>query len=131
MQKIEKEKFVMFGMQGLIVECNDLRPGNQATWFNGYLGVSRDHPWWRKGINEIEAEVHGGVTYTSHRNPVHGSEKNDVWWVGFTTSHESDLAQYGGEPKIFGFVKEQLTHLADQAQAVKGEPNVDSGNDVQ
>src|SRR5574339_539175 len=30
----------------------------------GYVGVPEDHPWYDKGYDEIEAYVHGGLTFS-------------------------------------------------------------------
>ena len=29
----------------------------------GYLGVPKDHPWYGKDYDEVDVEVHGGLTY--------------------------------------------------------------------
>ncbi len=115
MKTIEKEKFLVFGLPCMIIECTNSSPGHEASWFNGYVGVHEGHPWFKRANTTIKAKVHGGITYTGHRNPAAMSQKDPCWWVGFNTSHESDLKLFGGIPKHIGFVKEQLTNLATQA----------------
>src|SRR3990167_548793 len=34
----------------------------------GYLGVPPNHPWYGKHYNNIDCDVHGGLTYSEHEN---------------------------------------------------------------
>lgn len=46
---------------------------------NGYVKIPEDHPWYGKSYDEIDADVHGGLTY--------GSQDG---WIGFDTLHSGD-----------------------------------------
>lgn len=73
----------------------------------GYVGVPEGHPWYEVAYREIDADVHGGLTYSDHCSPkedidrlgigrsichiVHDDEHEDAWWVGFDCGHAFDL----------------------------------------
>ena len=52
--------------------------------FCGYCAIPEGHPWFAKTYDDIECDVHGGLTY---------SRLNDdgKWWVGFDCGHSTDL----------------------------------------
>lgn len=68
----------------------------------GYVGVGPDHPWHGKKYNEVDVDVHGGLTYA---NPCEESDdeadgichvpapgrSDDVWWLGFDCAHGFDF----------------------------------------
>jgi hypothetical protein len=56
----------------------------------GYVGIPEEHNKYL--ISNLQYDVHGGVTYTSHGNHIiyHNRAKN-VWWVGFDCAHACDL----------------------------------------
>jgi hypothetical protein len=71
----------------------------------GYVGVSEGHPDFGKGYDDVEVEVHGGLTFADfcHKSddgrdeerichvPDPG-EPDHVWWLGFDCSHAGDLS---------------------------------------
>lgn len=71
----------------------------------GYVGVTRGHPAYGKGYDDVDASAHGGLTFAGGCQPGaedHGichapgeGEPDDVWWFGFDFAHAGDLA-----PKI-------------------------------
>ena len=113
----------------------------------GYVGVAEGHPDFEKGYDNVEVEVHGGLTFAafctqsddegSHicHKPSPG-EPDHVWWLGFDCSHSGDIApameaRYRKSPlgptmygagweetyKGFGYVKAEVTRLAAQIHA--------------
>ena len=58
----------------------------------GYVGIPKEHRFWGVSyeesdgeLNEIEVDVHGGLTYSA--------QGDDGWWYfGFDTSHAEDFA---------------------------------------
>src|ERR1700742_655501 len=62
----------------------------------GYVAVPPEHPWHGKHYDDIEAEVHGGLTYSDscqgeiYHVPKEGQSDN-VWWLGFDCGHAFDL----------------------------------------
>lgn len=73
------------GLPGLIVR-------NQVGCLCGYAGVPNGHPLYEVSCQDIDVQVHGGLTYSAHCNgaichaPGPG-ETDDVWWFGFDCSH--------------------------------------------
>lgn len=108
----------------------------------GYVGVAAGHPWYEKGYDDVNASVHGGLTYDGfcqdEIDEAHGichvpgpGEPDKVWWLGFDCGHWQDIApamlQYEGYPadcpeypssyKSLGYVKAECASLARQALA--------------
>lgn len=58
----------------------------------GYVGVPPGHPWHGKGYDDVEARVHGSLTYADACQgeichvPAPG-EPEHLWWLGFDCSH--------------------------------------------
>jgi len=48
----------------------------------GYVTVPKDHPWHGKTYNDVDLDVHGGLTYA-------GMEDGD-WWFGYDCAHFGD-----------------------------------------
>lgn len=71
----------------------------------GYVAVPPGHPWHGKGYDDVEADVHGGLTFAgacqedTERGVCHvpePGEPDDVWWLGFDMAHFMDLVPYEG-----------------------------------
>lgn len=62
----------------------------------GYVAVPPNHPWHGKGYDDLDVDVHGGLTYAQ---PCTGAvchvpkpgEPDNVWWLGFDHAHHGDL----------------------------------------
>lgn len=73
----------------------------------GYVGVPPGHPAFKKGYDDVEVNVHGGLTYAAHcashicHVPKPG-EPDNVWWLGFDCAHAGD-----GVPAINGILKKE------------------------
>jgi hypothetical protein len=68
----------------------------------GYVAIPPGHPWHGKAYDEIDADVHGGLTYADACNGVvcHApkpGEPDDVWWLGFDAAHFGDLQPFLAE----------------------------------
>lgn len=55
----------------------------------GYVKIPRGHPWYGKGDDEIDAAVHGGITFAEPDVDC-GGGPDDGWWVGFDCAHAWD-----------------------------------------
>lgn len=77
----------LFGFQYAIVL-------HDRSWhLCGYLGVYPAHPWYGKHYDAIEAQVHGGLTYSSDGHDCYPmAVPVDIWWVGFDCAHYNDYA---------------------------------------
>jgi hypothetical protein len=58
----------------------------------GYVKVEPGHPWFGKGYNDIECEVHGGLTFAAADVDRGKGGPDDGWWVGFDCAHAGDAA---------------------------------------
>lgn len=62
----------------------------------GYVAVPPGHCAYKKGYDDVDVDVHGGLTYADTCNehichvPKPG-EPDDVWWLGFDCGHAWDL----------------------------------------
>lgn len=69
----------------------------------GYVGVPPGHPWHGADYDDVDVDVHGGLTFASscHEDapkdmgvchvPAPGRPA-DVWWLGFDCCHSDDVA---------------------------------------
>jgi hypothetical protein len=86
--------------------CLALRNGLGA-WC-GYVAVPPGHPAYGKDCGDVDASVHGGLTY-SHRcagdicHVPREGETDDVWWLGFDCCHLGDEA-----PGLIRFTTSQI-----------------------
>jgi len=99
----------------------------------GYVGVSRDHPFYGLHYDVCEdIEVHGGLTFAdkcqehgteaqSICHKVEAGEDDDVWWLGFDCAHADDVCPtrnfseaYYGTYKDIAFVTREVEKLAQQ-----------------
>lgn len=105
------------------IRCRAVRGIELGHWC-GYIIVSAGHPWFGKDDSRIEADVHGGITYSA--------AEGDDWRIGFDCAHLGDFVPtiFRTEPRdgeVFrdlAFVKSECASLAAQAAAVGnlGEP---------
>jgi len=59
-----------------------------AGALNGYVGVLPDNPLFHCDYDELDVEVHGGLTFAGHISYMDAN----VWWFGFDTQHAWDFA---------------------------------------
>jgi hypothetical protein len=116
---------------------------NRLGTLCGYVGVPAGHPWHGQDYDAVDADVHGGLTYSA-RCQEYGAEHgichvpepgrpDDVWWLGFDCGHLGDLApgmesvrRAAGLPPLsrhetyrdVAYVRAQCQQLAAQAAAV-------------
>jgi hypothetical protein len=110
----------------------------------GYVGVSPSHPLQGKHYDDLDVEVHGGLTYAGlgDDDPEYGicrichvpqpGEPEHLYWFGFDCGHCWDLSpglaaeiRDAGIPKTFGeeyrnldFVRGETEALARQLHAL-------------
>ena len=72
------------------LDCAIVR-GPLGAWC-GYVGVDATHPEWGAPYQDVEADVHGGLTWSHGYLPGEQLDLVDgVWWFGFDCSHFNDL----------------------------------------
>jgi len=111
----------------------------------GYAAVSEGHPAYKKHYDDVDVRAHGGLTYAnacqSDGHICHvprPGESENVWWLGFDCahsgdycpkyselSHKKDLFQRreGETYRPVEYVREEVTHLANQLFAMKESSN--------
>lgn len=102
----------------------------------GYVGVPSTHPAFEKGYDEVDVDVHGGLSYANKcqetGDPAEGichvplpGRTDDVWWLGFDAAHAFDvmpkMPDYGIDLDVldmayrtFGYVRGEVESLARQ-----------------
>jgi hypothetical protein len=104
----------------------------------GYVAVPPGHPYYEKDYDDVDVEVHGGLTYADKcregADPSEGichvplpGRPEDVWWLGFDCAHLWDLTP-GMEDlgvtlpdetyRDFEYVKAEIEQLAKQLAGV-------------
>jgi hypothetical protein len=83
-----------------------LHRGPHGGWC-GYVGVPETHPAFAKHYDKVDADVHGGLTYSDfcqthpsgEEHPAQGichvpyaGRPHRVWWLGFDCAHSGDLS---------------------------------------
>jgi hypothetical protein len=111
------------GLVGLVVR-------NSVGVLCGYVGLPPGHPQYGVTYGRIDADVHGGLTYSNFCSggichvPDPG-EPERVWWVGFDTAHGGDLVPgfrrfslpnplFDGQYRDITYVRLQVESLAAQ-----------------
>ena len=92
-----------------IVPTTFLPPTIAYGYGNGYIGVPPEHPWFNRSYNDIDVDVHGGLTYSDDHAP--GLEPDGYWWIGFDTNHYQDNKYNCDE----AYVQNEVLALAEQA----------------
>ena len=81
-----------------------LSAGMGVGYANGYVAVPKDHPFFGKGYDDVNIDVHGGLTFACPGNEITAAslpetevlegclyDLNEDWWVfGFDTCHYMD-----------------------------------------
>lgn len=71
----------------------------EGGYANGYVAIPPGHPCYNKHYDEIDVEVHGGLTFSHDANSlivlgrhpeVLTEDFKDYWIVGFDTRHYED-----------------------------------------
>lgn len=102
--------------------CYAVKHTKLGIWC-GYVAIPQGHPWHGVDYDDIDADVHGGLTYASNHKPLHEPDGN--WWIGFDCGHAPDkipgmgFAFHDGTYRDLGFVKGEIFKLFKQAVAAR------------
>lgn len=112
---------------------------NRSGALCGYVGVPPGHPVHGKHYDDVEVDVHGGLTFSAgcHGAICHVPEPGEpdaVWWLGFDCAHCGDAHPWPKglsekHPGLFiwrdgerywsmPMVKSEVERLADQLAAM-------------
>jgi hypothetical protein len=78
----------------------------------GYVALSPQHPLWGLDYEDIDVQVHGGLTWANPPDEFREQGSPDLWWVGFDCSHAFDRM-----PGIEAAVREARQRTLDQFAA--------------
>lgn len=134
----DRLEFRYLGFPCLMVRNMDVTGG----WC-GYVGVPPGHKFHKKKYDDVDVDVHGGLTYSDKCQghvchvPRPG-ESEDAWWLGFDCAHFDDVSpkmnatmdfmfKVAGAPprsrwgtyKDVAYVKREVRRLARQVAKVK------------
>lgn len=63
-----------------------MRRGGSGAWC-GYVMIPVGHPWYRKHYDQIDVDIHGGLTYSDTGVWEVGGD----WFIGFDCAHYNDI----------------------------------------
>lgn len=100
-------------MKSFIKRITWLR-GMETGWGNGYVIIPEGHPMHGKNYDDIDVDVHGGLTFGESAKSCNWEEISDEdkagWVVGFDTAHYMDNLTTCPE----SFVLEETERLKQQ-----------------
>jgi hypothetical protein len=82
--------------------CLAVRHRRHGHWC-GYVGVTREHPYFEKCAYDLDVEAHFGLNFSAmcqvdDDDKEHGvchipepGQTDEVWWLGFDCAHAGDL----------------------------------------
>lgn len=108
-------------MKTLLIE-NTWLSMMEHGWGNGYVIIPKGHPMHGKPYDDIDVEVHGGLTFAeTGKNakeqftlPITKADF-DSWVVGFDTAHYMDTMQRWPRQAV----KDETMNLKKQLEAIK------------
>ena len=62
----------------------------ETGWGNGYVAVPKEHPCFEKEYDNIDVEVHGGLTFSASSLNGQPKETEGMWIIGFDCAHSRD-----------------------------------------
>lgn len=72
----------------------------ELGFFNGYVAVPPEHPWYRRHYDKVDVAIHGGLTYAEL--------EPDGWVFGFDTGHGGDVWPEQKQPSYMTTWKERI-----------------------
>jgi hypothetical protein len=87
-------------------------------WGNGYVLLDKEHPWYEKHYDDIDVEVHGGLTFSEKINEQMidnfklSPEDIGKWMIGFDTCHYQDTLKRWPKEKV----QEEANRLLEQCK---------------
>jgi hypothetical protein len=117
-KKVASEKNSDFFIySGLI--CKIQRAG-ELLHLCGYVYIPEGHPLFGKGYDEIDIDVHGGLTFSER--------VGKYWLIGFDCAHMGDIVPYmyfknlminQGEYRDWDYVDNELKSMAWEVAAIE------------
>lgn len=89
--------------------CEIIRHDKNSHWC-GYIFINSNHPWYEKHYDNIDADCHGGLTYSEY--------EEDKWKIGFDCAHWGDFVSKYKTSGIWRdrrYVESECRKLVEQA----------------
>jgi len=112
------------GLVARIVRCDTCLvlegfPTECEQWYNGYVMVTSSHDLYKKDYqnDELNLEVHGGLTF-SRKFSVKDAPEKEEWWFGFDCHHFCDdyMHPIRFNNQSIEYVTQECEELAKQLQ---------------
>lgn len=120
----KNKEFLYKGYKGIIVQHQAI--GHLC----GYVVIPEEHPLYRKRYDDIDAEVHGGLTYSGT-----GLISREEFCIGFDCAHAGDwVPMYGINDETYrdlNYVENEIKNLIDQIKDNKKESNAATSDSKQ
>lgn len=102
--------------------CLAVRNSDTGNWC-GYVGIASGHPLYNNPYQEVDLNVHGGLTYSgTGSGSIHFEGLDGLWLFGFDCAHSQDLSpgmriHNGSIYRTLDYVRIQCAELARQLQS--------------
>lgn len=94
---------------------------NHSGALCGYVGVDKQNRFYETDYNDVDFDVHGGVTFSDFSTRMGAEESDgDLFWFGFDCAHAGDVVpslKHHFDVDVYrdiDYVKQQTERLADQ-----------------
>ena len=67
---------------------------NLGMYPTAYVRIPENHRYYKKDVEEIDIDVHGGITYSGDHLYIENNQKMEGWFIGWDYAHSGDYAGY-------------------------------------
>ncbi len=67
---------------------------NLGTYPTAYIKIPKNHKFYKKEMEEIYLDVHGGISYSKNYLWISEKEKVKGWFIGWDYAHSGDYLGY-------------------------------------
>jgi hypothetical protein len=98
MERAVEKKWEFEGLQCIVTRADLCSTERYSAHRCGYVRVPPNHPWHSVDYNDIDASVHGGLTFAQVEPCIH--EDGVGYWIGFDCHHCDDASFPQGDPRL-------------------------------
>jgi len=99
----------------IIVKETTFLPGLDHGWGNGYVVLPKGHKYHGKDYDEIDVDVHYGLTFSRPATDLEWPEiteaMKDCWIIGFDTAHTGDTQYTWPKEAVIAEAKRLMEQL--------------------
>lgn len=67
---------------------------NLGTYPTAYIEIPKNHKYYLKNYDEINIDVHGGLSYSDNYLIVENEKLTNTWFIGWDYAHYDDFIGY-------------------------------------